>query len=60
MNKKEANKKYLDKICGCLVGGAAGDALGYPVEFFSWREIQKQFGAGGITEYQLDRKSADF
>ncbi len=57
MNKKEANKKYLDKICGCLVGGAAGDALGYPVEFFSWREIQKQFGAGGITEYQLDSQT---
>lgn len=23
----------LDRIQGCLVGGAVGDALGYPVEF---------------------------
>ena len=22
-----------DRIRGCLIGGAAGDALGYPVEF---------------------------
>lgn len=25
--------KVRDKIRGCLFGGAAGDALGYPVEF---------------------------
>ena len=25
---------YIDKIMGCLYGGAIGDALGYPVEFF--------------------------
>ena len=24
-----------DRVRGCLIGGAAGDALGYPVEFFS-------------------------
>lgn len=24
-----------DKIRGCLLGGAVGDALGYPVEFLS-------------------------
>ena len=23
-----------EKILGCLVGGAAGDALGYPIEFW--------------------------
>ncbi|MBO4556781.1 MAG: TIGR02452 family protein, partial [Elusimicrobiales bacterium] len=32
MRKRE---KYLDKIQGCLIGGAAGDALGYAVEFMS-------------------------
>ncbi|MDE7309981.1 MAG: ADP-ribosylglycohydrolase family protein [Lachnospiraceae bacterium] len=51
------NKKYLDKIRGCLIGGAAGDALGYPVEFFSWREIQERFGSDGITEYQIDSQT---
>lgn len=25
--------KGLDKFRGCLIGGAAGDALGYAVEF---------------------------
>jgi len=25
-------EKYLDKIEGCLIGGAADNALGYPVE----------------------------
>ena len=26
--------KNLDKYRGCLIGGAAGDALGYAIEFF--------------------------
>ncbi len=51
------NKKYLDKIRGCLIGGAAGDALSYPIEFFSWREIQERFGSDGITEYQIDSQT---
>lgn len=54
-NRQEENKKYLDKICGCLIGGAAGDALGYPIEFFSWQEIQEHFGSNGIEKYQIDK-----
>ncbi len=28
---------YLyDRIAGCLIGGALGDALGYEVEFMPW------------------------
>lgn len=46
-------KKNLDKFRGCLIGGAAGDALGYAVEFLSERFIQARFGEKGITEYQL-------
>ena len=46
--------RLLDKIQGCLLGGAAGDALGYPVEFMSWQGIQKKYGAAGITEYDPD------
>lgn len=46
-------KKNLDKIRGCLIGGAAGDALGYAVEFLSERAIRAEFGNKGITEYQL-------
>ena len=39
-----------DKIRGSLVGGAVGDALGYPVEFIlSFEDIQKRYGENGIT-----------
>lgn len=44
-----------DRIRGSLVGGAIGDALGYPVEFiYSFEEIQKRYGEHGIT--RLDTK----
>ncbi len=46
-------KKNLDKFRGCLIGGAAGDALGYAVEFFSESFIKARFGEKGIAEYQL-------
>src|SRR5215471_13543334 len=34
---------------GCLLAGAAGDALGAPVEFLSWAGIQAKFGPDGVT-----------
>lgn len=46
-------KKSLDKFRGCLIGGAAGDALGYPVEFLSEKYILSEFGKAGITDYLL-------
>ena len=46
--------QYLDRIQGGMIGGAVGDALGYPVEFLSWKEIQKRYGNGGIRHYTLD------
>ena len=42
-----------DKFRGCLIGGAAGDALGYAVEFLSEDRIFGAYGPGGITEYEL-------
>lgn len=50
---KRAGSKNLDKFLGCLVGGAAGDALGYAVEFMSESEIFSRYGKDGITEYSL-------
>ena len=39
-----------DRIRGSLIGGAIGDALGYPVEFiYSFGEIQQRYGERGIT-----------
>lgn len=43
----------LDRCEGCVVGGAVGDALGYPVEFMSYRSIRATYGEGGIRSYQL-------
>lgn len=43
----------LDKFRGCLIGGAAGDALGYEVEFHTAPVIFRRFGSSGITEYAL-------
>ncbi|MGJ7907160.1 type VII secretion system-associated protein [Actinopolyspora sp. H202] len=36
-------------VLGCLLGGAVGDALGYPVEFDSLRAIRDRFGPEGAT-----------
>ncbi len=45
--------KNIDTYRGCLVGGAAGDALGYAVEFLCDRDIFSRYGENGITEYAL-------
>lgn len=42
-----------DQFRGCLIGGAAGDALGYEVEFKREDEIFSEYGEEGITEYDL-------
>lgn len=46
-------KRSLDKFLGCLIGGAAGDALGYAVEFSTLDNICRRYGAGGIRCYEL-------
>ena len=48
----------IDRFRGCLIGGAAGDALGYEVEFMPESSIFSKFGPGGITEYALHRGRA--
>jgi len=45
--------KNIDKYRGCLIGGAAGDALGYAVEFLDEDAIFSRYGEMGITEYAL-------
>ena len=46
-------KSTLSAIQGSLIGGAAGDALGYAVEFQRWSEIQRAYGPEGIRRYTL-------
>ena len=56
-NFKEAfetfREKVRDRIRGSLMAGAAGDALGYTVEFISRSSILSRYGARGITEFEL-------
>ena len=46
--------KDINRFRGCLIGGAVGDALGYPIEFSSYSEIRKRYGENGLTDYVLD------
>lgn len=43
-------KKDKDHFRGCLLGGAIGDALGWPVEFMRINEIRTKYGENGITD----------
>ncbi len=43
------------KYIGCLLGGAVGDALGYPVEFMTYQEIIHTYGHRGIIELTVDK-----
>ncbi len=54
MKTTDKNISRRDRIRGCLIGGAAGDALGYAIEFCSEDEIFSRFGRPGITEYERD------
>lgn len=40
-----------ERIRGCLLAGAVGDALGAGIEFDSWDRIRKRFGADGLRAY---------
>lgn len=43
--------KRLERIKGCLVGGAVGDALGASVEFLEWPAIESKYGPQGIVDF---------
>ena len=48
------DERYADRVLGCLLGGAVGDALGYEVEFLSLQGIRERFGPQGISAPALD------
>ena len=47
-------KNNLSAVQGSLIGGAIGDALGYPVEFMRREQILARYGEKGIQDYELD------
>ena len=46
-------KRNQESFRGCLMGGAIGDALGWPVEFVKYRDIIRRYGPDGIQDLQL-------
>lgn len=50
-------KNTKDHFRGCLLGGAIGDALGWPVEFLRYQDILHRYGIEGITELPLNPKA---
>lgn len=45
-----------NKIRGCIFGGAIGDALGYPIEFYSQNRLIDEFESVERFEMQLDNR----
>ncbi|MFB7598599.1 ADP-ribosylglycohydrolase family protein [Streptomyces sp. NPDC056160] len=45
----EATAVYRARVRGCLLGGAVGDALGYPIEFSALDRIRATHGPRGLT-----------
>lgn len=44
------------KFLGCIYGLAIGDAMGFPVEFFTLEQIRRIFGKEGITGFESFRQ----
>lgn len=44
------SRNTREHFTGCLLGGAVGDALGWPVEFKDREEIEKEYGPVGIQD----------
>ncbi|MFE1169795.1 ADP-ribosylglycohydrolase family protein [Nocardiopsis sp. NPDC058789] len=42
---------HPDRLTGCLIGGAVGDALGAPVEGLGLDQIHERHGPLGLTDY---------
>lgn len=52
--------ELIDRIKGCVFGGAIGDALGFPVEFMEDYQIFQKYGQYGITEFVKDKYGKPF
>ncbi|MFC8532052.1 ADP-ribosylglycohydrolase family protein [Nocardia sp. NPDC057227] len=46
-----------DRVRGSLLGGAVGDALGAPIEFWDLAEIRYRCGPAGLTDFLSSREA---
>ncbi|ONM46413.1 ADP-ribosylglycohydrolase family protein [Nocardia donostiensis] len=44
-------EKIFDRVRGAMLGGAIGDALGWPIEFYSLPQIRSSYGEAGVTDF---------
>ncbi|GAT68501.1 ADP-ribosylglycohydrolase [Planomonospora sphaerica] len=47
--------KYASRVRGCLLGGALGNALGWPLSSTTLNEIRRQYGPSGVQGLVPDR-----
>ncbi len=47
------------RMIGCLLGGAIGDAMGYPVEFMRFSDITRYFGKAGVRDLSASTLISD-
>ncbi len=47
------------RLIGCLLGGAIGDAMGYPVEFMRYADIARYFGGAGVRDLSASTLVSD-
>ncbi|MGW4248018.1 ADP-ribosylglycohydrolase family protein, partial [Nocardia sp. NPDC004722] len=45
------HERLFDRVRGAMLGGAVGDALGWPIEFLTLEQIRGRYGAAGVTGY---------
>ena len=57
--EQKLNVEMVDRIKGSLMAGAAGDALGYAVEFKRENTIFEEYGKDGITKFDLEGTKAE-
>lgn len=50
---KTAAATKAERIAGAVFGAAIGDAMGHPTEFMSMEDIRSQWGAAGVTGFEL-------
>jgi ADP-ribosylglycohydrolase len=46
-------KRKQEFFRGCLIGGAIGDALGWPIEFNDYNQIVQMYGPNGIQDLRI-------
>lgn len=54
-----AQDEAISRRLGCLLGGALGDAFGYPVAFESLAAIQQRHGPAGLREPEFHKQQLE-